>query len=67
MVADSSAQLFWPRTQRYPIPSDHTGMIKFLSPSDRTYLTVVRLLRTCIQNQGKNTPSANRGKDADNI
>jgi hypothetical protein len=42
MVKKSSALLFCPSEHRIPVPSDHTGMVKFSHNEDNTYQTVVR-------------------------
>ena len=41
MVKRLSALLYLPNEHRIPIPYNHTGMVKFLAPSDRTYCSVV--------------------------
>jgi hypothetical protein len=41
MVEKVSAQLYLPNEHRIPVPSNHTDMVKFLAPSDRTYCSVV--------------------------
>ena len=40
MVEKVSAQLYLPNEYRIPVPYNHTEMVKFLAPSDRTYCSV---------------------------
>lgn len=48
MVKKISAQLHLPNESRIPVPRNHSDMVKFLSPSDLVYMTVVRHLKECI-------------------
>lgn len=48
MVAEDSAQLFWPNEDRIPVPFNHTDMVKFASFSDDTFQIVVTSLRQCL-------------------
>jgi len=40
VVKKVSAQLYLPNEHRIPVPYNHTDMVKFLAPSDRTYCSV---------------------------
>ena len=40
MVKKVSAQLYLPNEHRIPVPYNHTDMVKFLAPSDKTYCSV---------------------------
>jgi hypothetical protein len=40
MVKKVSALLYLPNEHRIPVPYNHTDMVKFLAPSDRTYCSV---------------------------
>jgi len=40
MVKKASAQLYLPNEYRIPVPYNHTDMVRFLAPSDRTYCSV---------------------------
>jgi hypothetical protein len=46
MVKKVSAQLYLPNEYRIPVPCNHTDMVKFLAPSDRTYCSVASHLKT---------------------
>ena len=48
MVKKFSAQLYLPNEYRIPVPHNHTNMVKFLSPSDGTYRTVVTRIKECL-------------------
>jgi hypothetical protein len=45
MVKKVSAQLYLPNEYRIPVSCNHTDMVKFLAPSDRTYCSVASHLR----------------------
>ncbi|KAF8541447.1 hypothetical protein BDD12DRAFT_803703 [Trichophaea hybrida] len=53
MVNRLSAQLNFPGEHRFPINSDHTGMVKFDSLDDDAYQTVVRCMEECIDKNDK--------------
>ncbi|KAF8534495.1 hypothetical protein BDD12DRAFT_895780 [Trichophaea hybrida] len=40
MVEPTSARLFLPNEEKVPVPENHSNMVKFMIPSDRTYETV---------------------------
>jgi hypothetical protein len=40
IVRRVSAQLHLPNEYRIPVPCNHTDMVKFLAPSDKTYCSV---------------------------
>jgi len=40
MAKKVSALLYLPNEHRIPVPCNHTDMVKFLAPSDRTYCSV---------------------------
>jgi len=46
MVNKVSAQLYLPNEYRIPVPCNHTEMVKFLAPLDRTYSSVASHLKT---------------------
>lgn len=48
MVSRLSALLYLPGENRYPVESDHINMVKFDSPNDRAFQTVVAHLNECI-------------------
>jgi len=48
MVQRFSAQLYLPWEQRIPVGKNHTDIVKFASPVDTTYQTVVRHLKDYI-------------------
>ncbi|KAF8241753.1 hypothetical protein K440DRAFT_677005 [Wilcoxina mikolae CBS 423.85] len=50
MVKKISAQLCLPNEHRVPVPHNHTNMVKFLSPSDGTYRTVITWIKECLDN-----------------
>jgi len=43
-----SAQLHLPNEFRILVERNHSNMVKSLSPSDPTYITVVRHLKECV-------------------
>jgi hypothetical protein len=48
LVQKFSAQLFWEFERRIPINKNHIDMVKYDSPVDSTYQTVVRHIKECI-------------------
>ncbi|KAF8540455.1 hypothetical protein BDD12DRAFT_804470 [Trichophaea hybrida] len=48
MVQRFSVLLHLPAEHRVPVDENHTNMVKFDSPVDRTYLTVVKHLKRCL-------------------
>ena len=49
MVKKVSALLYLPNEHRIPVPYNHTDMVKFLAPSDRTYCSVSSHIRTVVE------------------
>ena len=45
MVKKVSALLYLPNEHRIPVPCNHTDMVKFLAPSDKTYCSVASHIR----------------------
>ena len=41
MVERLSAQLYFPKESRHPVKSNHTDLVKFVSPQDKSFQTVV--------------------------
>ena len=48
MVQRLSAQLYIPRESRYPVHSNHTDLVKFDSPQNKAFQTVVTSLGEAI-------------------
>ena len=48
MVQRLSAQLYLPRESRYPVHSNHTDLVKFSSPRDRAFQTIVATMEELI-------------------
>ncbi|KAA8896070.1 hypothetical protein FN846DRAFT_801292 [Sphaerosporella brunnea] len=48
MVKKVSAQLFLSNEQRIPIHQNHTELVKFAHKGDTTYLTLLKHLRSCL-------------------
>ena len=44
MVQRLSAQLYLPKESRYPVHSNHTDLVKFDSPQNKTFQTVVTIM-----------------------
>ena len=55
MVQRLSAQLYLPRESRYPVPSNHTDLVKFDSSRNKSFQTVVTSMEgigECFISQG---------------
>jgi len=48
MVKKDSAQLYLPQEYRIPVPCNHIDMVKFLTPSDRTYCSIAGHLKRAV-------------------
>ena len=48
MVQRLSAQLYLPRESRHPVDSNHVDLVKFSSPRDKTFQTLVTILEGVI-------------------
>lgn len=48
MVKNISALLYVQQEHRFSVDENHTNMVKFMSPVDTTYLTVVHHMRESI-------------------
>ena len=49
VVKKGSAQLYLPNEHRIPVPYNHTDMVKFLAPSDRTYCSIVSHIKRDVE------------------
>jgi hypothetical protein len=48
MVQRFSAQLYLQFEERVPVDKNHTDIVKFASPADTAYQTVVKHMKDCI-------------------
>jgi hypothetical protein len=48
MVQRSSALLNLPYEDRIPATKNHTDIVKFATPADGLYLTVIKYMKECI-------------------